>query len=392
MRMTVRFTRRPDGERGLRKCEGGSPTFLRREHERSFIPDSRCIHDPKIDKEVMKTKPALLALLALILPASALNYNGLLTKDAASASPAETSLLTVTDSATNAISGTVALAAATYPFTALLDPGGRASVSIPRTGRPTPAPLLLALQSDPARGFVATVGDGKWLASGIAAPCSFSVTNPAPSAGRNVQLIGAASRLRPLYPSEVGAMTISPGGAVTITGKLSNGKAFSSTSWLTATGFPLFGIVTTNPRSTESAEIVSTSAGTFISTGLAVSSSIPGVVKGSFFAEPWTAPAKNVPVLPVDLTLSPNIAVWALAGPRSLIVGYDMTLSAASRATDNSGVVPPLVALSINKTTGLITGWFDDGGIRRSYTGAIFPSFQRGIGVWNGGAMDIFTY
>ncbi len=340
----------------------------------------------------MKPTLTIFSLVALALPAFAVNYNGLLTTALTSTAPAETCLLTVTDTATSAISGKVDFAAASYPFTAQLDAAGHADVSIPRTGRPTPAPLLLSLQADVVLGFNAAIANGTVIASGIAAPCPFSATNPAPSAGRYVQMIGAASRLRPPYPSEVGGMTIGPDGAVVITGKLSNGKAFSSSSWLTASGFPLFGVATTNPRAAGSAEIVSTAAGTFVSTGLAVASSIPGVLNGSFFAEPWIVPAKNVPVLPVDLTLSPNLAVWALAGPRSLIVGYDMTLSAASRATDSSGVIPALVALNINKSTGLITGWFDDGGLHRSYTGAIFPSFQRGVGVWNGGAMDIFAY
>lgn len=333
---------------------------------------------------------SILALAATLNPAFAGNFNGLLRTDAASAAPAEPSLLTITTSATSAVSGSLKYAAKSYAFTATLDAAGHADIAIPRTGRPQPPPLLLSIQSDAMVGFVADVSAGSTVASGTATPCPFSATTPTPAAGRYVQMVGMSVPRYTPYPSEVGGMTIAGTGAVVVTGKLSNGKAFSASAWLVSSGFPLFGIVTTTPRASASADVTLSPAGTFTSPG--VDCSIPGVLAGAFFGERWTPPALNTPVLPVDVTMSPNLSVWALAGPRSLIAGYDMTMSASSRVTDASGVIPALATLSINKSTGLLSGRFDNGGLYRSYTGAIFPSLQRGLGVWSGGTMQIFTY
>jgi len=61
--------------------------------------------------------------------------------------------------AVTAISGKVTFAATSYSFTAALDAAGHADVSIPRTGKPTPAPLLLSLQAAVARGQVAALAE-----------------------------------------------------------------------------------------------------------------------------------------------------------------------------------------------------------------------------------------
>lgn len=340
----------------------------------------------------MKTKltVSILALAATLTPAFAGNFNGLLRTAAVSSAPAEPSLLTITTSATSAVSGSLKYAAKSYAFTATLDAAGHADITIPRTGRPLPPPLALSIQSDTTLGFVADVSAGPVIASGTSAPCPFSAAAPTPAAGRYVQMVGmSVPRFTP-YPSEVGGLTVAGTGAVVVTGKLSNGKAFSASAWLTSGGFPLFGIATTTPRASASADVALTSAGAFTSPGVVCT--IPGVVAGAFLAERWTPPALNTPVRPVDVTMSPNLSVWAMAGPRSLIAGYDMTMSASSRVTDASGVIPALATLAINKSTGLLSGRFDDGGVYRSYTGAIFPSLQRGVGVWSGGTMQIFTY
>jgi hypothetical protein len=147
---------------------------------------------------------------------------------------------TTTDS--GGYSGSLLLAGQTLPFTGQMRVDGSASNNVPRTGTNA---LVLALRWNLAdRQTVAgAVVEGHWTSELAANRSPFSATNnPAPQAGSFTMILpGSDDSTNQPGGDSYGAVTVSAGGAVTLSGRLADNTTMSQSTTLSAAGqWPFF--------------------------------------------------------------------------------------------------------------------------------------------------------
>ena len=143
--------------------------------------------------------------------------------------------LTMTDR--GAFSGATLLAGGMYPFTGRFWVDGRATVRIPRSGKPT---LTGQLTNDLAgnNGISGTMSDGAFTVPLQADRATFAATNPAPYAGRYTMVVPGTSEVA---GDGVGVVNMSLGGSVVMGGRLADGTVITRSAPVSRDGWwPLY--------------------------------------------------------------------------------------------------------------------------------------------------------
>lgn len=158
--------------------------------------------------------------------------------------PADSGRFNLTVTSAGSFSGKLVLGTKTFSFTGVFGARGTTTVAIARSGL-TQLRLALSLDfignSDQVLG---TLSDGSWTSVAQGNRNVFTSANPAPQAGlRSFQLLSVGDS-----PQSVaaGSAQISASGSVKVSGKMSDGRAYSSAATLAKNGDYPFHLVLSN--------------------------------------------------------------------------------------------------------------------------------------------------
>ncbi len=319
----------------------------------------------------------------LVVTPTTATFNGLVT-NFVTPTAGLSGLITITTSAgTRAYTAKLTMGGASYSLKGVLDAAGFATAKVARKGQPA---LIVGLQLTAATGFTGTVSDGTSAIAYTARPCPYSSANPLLAwPGQYTHMIGFTRPLRAPLPVGTGTHVISANGAVRVIGKLSDGTSYTCSSLVTDAGlFPLY-----------AATASSKSVGFLVSNVVLDAGKVGSIADGSpltwkpattqpfgrfaFYMSHFTPVPRGTTALKVDLGVH-NLNVLATNPIGGGIGGWTMMLGTNNVAVD-LGTGPGPISLSIDKTTGIVSGKVTLGGASRTVTGVAWQDSNSGFAI-----------